>query len=158
MWGAISRHALRTMKRKTRMIRILAAAAALGVVSPAAAFDNTACKSFLAGTWEMSVATELAGRTGRIATRAHYAAGGAFSAVVQIAPDGLAPETQTLAGTWDAAPGPSADSCNASVATGGRDQKDMILIVLDANTVRSEDGVTARRVPATGIKSASVAP
>ncbi len=141
------------------MIRFLTAAAALTLfAAPASAFDNTTCKSFLAGTWEMSVATDLSGRPGRIDTRAHYAAGGAFSAVVSIEPEGLAPEQMTLAGTWDAAPGPSTDSCNASVATGGREQKDMVLIVLDANTVRGEDGATARRVPATGIKSASVTP
>ena len=30
--------------------------------------------------------------------------------------------------------------------------------VLDANTVRSEDGATARRVPAIGVRSASVTP
>ncbi len=141
------------------MIRTLIAAAALiALGSSASAFDNTACKAFLTGTWDMSVATEMGGRPGRIATRAIYAADGDFSATVQIEPQGLAPETQTLAGTWDAAPGPSTDSCNASVATGGRDQKDTILIVLDANTVRSEDGTTARRVPAIGVRSASVTP
>ena len=141
------------------MIRTLTAGLALvALASSASAFDNTTCKSFLTGTWEMSVATEMGGRPGRIATRAIYAAGGDFSATVQIEPEGLAPETQTLAGTWDAAPGPSTDSCNASVATGGRDQKDTILIVLDANTVRSEDGATARRVPAIGARSAAVTP
>ena len=141
------------------MIRTLIAAAALiALGSSASAFDNTACKAVLTGTWDMSVATEMGGRPGRIATRAIYAADGDFSATVQIEPQGLAPETQTLAGTWDAAPGPSTDSCNASVATGGRDQKDTILIVLDANTVRSEDGATARRVPAIGVRSASVTP
>jgi len=141
------------------MIRTLIAATALVALgSSASAFDNTTCKSFLTGTWEMSVATEMGGRPGRIATRAIYDADGDFSATVQIEPEGLAPETQTLAGTWDAAPGPSTDSCNASVATGGRDQKDTVLIVLDANTVRSEDGATARRVPAIGVRSAAVVP
>ena len=141
------------------MIRSLTAFAVLAAfASPAAAFDNTTCKSFLTGTWDISITTDLAGRPGRIATRAVYDADGDFSATVQIVPEGLAPETQTLAGTWDAAPGPSTDSCNASVATGGRDQKDTILIVLDTNTVQTEDGVTARRVPAIGPRSASVTP
>lgn len=141
------------------MIRILAAAATItAFAAPAAAFDNTSCKAFLTGTWEMSVDTDLNGRPGRIATRANYAAGGDFSAVVRIEPQGLAPEEQTLAGTWDAAPGPSTDSCNASVATGGRDQEDTVLIVLDLNTVRTEDGATARRIPAAGMRAASVTP
>lgn len=151
---------LGTMKRDdARMIRILAAAAALGAfVAPASAFDNTTCKAFLAGTWEMSVATDLKGRPGRIETRAHYKVGGDFSATVSIEPEGMTPEEMTLAGTWDAAPGPSSDSCNASVAAGGRDQKNTVLIVLDDNTVRTEDGATARRVPAIGLKAASATP
>lgn len=141
------------------MIRTLIAAAGFAaLVSPASAFDNTTCKSFLTGTWDMSVTTDLGGRPGLIATRAVYGADGDFSATVQITPQGLSPETQTLAGTWDAAPGPSNDSCNASVATGGRDQTDTVLIVLDTNTVQTEDGATARRVPASGVKSASATP
>jgi hypothetical protein len=141
------------------MIRTVAAATLLiAFAAPAAAFDNNTCKSFLAGTWEMSVSTDLKGRPGRIATRAQYKVGGDFSAVVTIAPEGLAPEQMTLSGTWDAAAGPSTDSCNASVAAGGRSQEDTVLIVLDDNTVRTEDGATARRVPAIGIKSASAAP
>ena len=141
------------------MIRSLAL---LGVAAlfaaPASAFDNTTCKSFLAGAWDMSVATDLNGRPGVIATRAIYAADGDFSATINIAPQGLEPEVQTIAGTWDAAAGPSTDSCNASVATGGRDQIDTVLIVLDTNTIRTEDGATARRVPAIGVRSASAAP
>lgn len=140
------------------MIRTLFAAAAIAAITPAAAFDNTTCKSFLTGTWDMTVPTELAGQPGYISTRAVYAADGDFTAVVQIEPHGMTPETQTLAGTWDAAAGPSNDSCNASVATGGREQTDTVLIVLDINTVRSEDGATARRVPAIGARAAAVAP
>ncbi|MFT3810284.1 MAG: hypothetical protein QM698_10230 [Micropepsaceae bacterium] len=139
-----------------RSLTVLAFAAAFA--APALAFDNTTCKSFLAGTWETDVATDMGGRPGRIASRAIYAPGGAFSAIISIFPEGLATETQTLAGTWDAAPGPSSDSCNASVATGGRDQIDTVLIVLDLNTIRTEDGATARRVPAAGIRAASIAP
>jgi len=148
------------MKREeARMIRILAATTTLAVMAgPAAAFDNTHCKAFLSGTWEMSVATDLQGRPGRIDTRAQYKVGGDFSAVVSIEPEGLTPEQMTLAGTWDAAPGPSSDSCNASVAAGGRDQKHTVLNVLDDNTVRTEDGATARRVPAIGVKSAASLP
>lgn len=137
------------------MIRFLAAAAVLtAFAAPASAFDNTTCKAFLTGTWDMTVPTELQGQPGTIATRAIYDADGDFSATVSIQPNGLEPETQTLAGTWDAAPGPSNDSCNASVATGGREQVDTVLIVLDVNTVRSEDGATARRVPAIGVRAA----
>lgn len=142
------------------MIRSLAVfgIAALVATPAALAFDNTACKTFLAGVWDMSVSTDLNGRPGVIATRAVYDTDGDFSATINIAPEGLAPETQTLAGTWDAAPGPSTDSCNASVATGGREQIDTVLIVLDVNTIRTEDGAVARRVPAIGVRSASAAP
>lgn len=141
------------------MIRtLIAAAAALAAIAPAAAFDNTTCKAFLVGTWEASVATEMSGQPGRISTRAVYDADGDFSAIVHIEPHGMTPETQTLAGTWDAAPGPSNDSCNASVATGGREQTDTVLIVLDVNTVRDEDGTTARRVPAIGVRAAAATP
>lgn len=140
------------------MIRSLTALAfAAAFAAPAIAFDNTTCKAFLTGTWDMTVKTDLSGRPGEIATRAVYDADGEFRATVQIVPQGLAAETQTLAGTWDAAPGPSSDSCNASVATGGREQIDTVLIVLDTNTIRTVDGATARRVPAAGIRAASIA-
>ena len=141
------------------MFRSLAALSlAAAFASPAFAFDNTTCKSFLAGTWDMTVQTDMGGRPGAIATRAVYEADGDFSATISIHPEGLEAETQTLAGTWDAAPGPSSDSCNASVATGGRDQIDTVLIVLDLNTIRTEDGATARRIPAQGMRAAAVTP
>ncbi len=127
---------------------ILAAAAALATAN-AASFDNAACKSFLTGTWDMAATTEMGGQAGRIATRAHYAADGTFTAVVQIAPQGMAVNEKTLSGSWSAGPGPSTDSCEASVAIDGQAPTATTLIVLDANTVRGLDGNIATRVTVT---------
>jgi hypothetical protein len=125
---------------------VLAAAAALSM--SAATFDNAGCKAFLAGTWDMAVETDMNGQTGRIVTRASYGADGAFRATVRIEPPGMAASETALTGTWDAAPGPSTDSCNAAVAIDGQAPMSTTLIVLDADTVRSEDGSLARRAAA----------
>ena len=126
----------------------LAAAAALAPMD-ASAFDNAACKTFLVGTWDMTVATDSASGAGRIATRARYGANGAFSATVRVEPAGLAPTETALSGSWSAGPGPSTDSCQTEVIVDGHAPVSATLIVLDGNTVRDANGGLATRVTVT---------
>jgi hypothetical protein len=111
----------------------------------ASAFNNASCKTFLTGAWSTTIETHLDDAKGRIVTQAHYDANGAFSALLRITPQGMATNEMHLAGTWTAAPGLSSDSCAVTVNVTGSPPVQQMLIVLDANTVRDEDGIVAHR-------------
>lgn len=121
---------------------LIAAAAALAFAAPAAAFefDNSTCKEFLAGTWDGTNKRTVEGQTAEVTTHSVYNADGTFTSAQTLVIDGGAPQSRELKGTWDAGPGPEANSCEASITPEGMEKMTVILKILDANTVEGPEG------------------
>jgi hypothetical protein len=127
------------------MKSVFALAAALLAVSPAAAFDNTTCKAFLAGTWNGGGEHDMGGHKATVTTHSVYKTDGSFSSEQTMAMEGQAPMTRTVTGTWDAKPGPEAGTCEASITAAEFGTQTIILTVVDDDTVTGPDGNVSKR-------------
>jgi hypothetical protein len=131
---------------------VLCAAALIAVASPAAAFDNTTCKTFLAGTWDGGGEHDMGGQKATVKTHSTYRTDGSFTSEQSMEMAGQTPMTRSISGTWDAKPGPAADSCEASITAVGlgatpteSGTMSVVLTVIDDNTVRGPDGNVSTR-------------
>jgi hypothetical protein len=125
---------------------VLCAAALVAFASPAAAFDNTTCKTFLAGTWDGGGEHDMGGQKATVATHSVYNTDGTFTSSQTMEMAGQQPMSRTISGTWDAKPGPSADTCEASITAAEIGTQSVVLTVIDDNTVKGPDGNVSSRV------------
>ena len=124
-----------------------AAATALLLATPAAAFDTSTCKSFLTGTWNSEGEAAMGDHTMLVKTHSVYKSDGTFTATQSMEMPGEAPMSQQLSGAWDAKPGPTADSCEASVTANEFGTRSVVLTVVDENTVKDPNGRESHRQP-----------
>lgn len=124
-----------------------AAATALLFVAPAAAFDNSTCKTFLTGTWNSEGEAEMGDHKMMVKTHSVYKADGTFTATQSMEMPGQAPMSQDISGAWDAKPGSTADSCEASVTANEFGTRSVMLTVVDENTVKDPNGRESKRQP-----------
>ncbi len=121
---------------------VAAAAAAAFFAAPAAAFDNTTCKDFLAGTWTFETVQGKA----KINATSTYNADGTFTQVMEATAEGMPPQVMQRGGVWDAGPGSAADKCLAKVTPEGEPENSIELTVIDDDTVATPDGLQSHRV------------
>ena len=126
---------------------IAAAALAAALAAPAAAFDNTGCKAFLAGTWTTEAQEEIEGVKTTISVHSVYSADGAFTQTMEMVKEGAAPQSMSRSGTWDAGPGSKPDTCLAKLFPAGEAESTIELTVVDENTVATPDGRQSHRAP-----------
>lgn len=128
---------------------IFGAAAFVLLAGPASAFefDNSTCKTFLAGVWEGNASMDQGGQTVTIKTHSTYNEDGTFESVRQIEAPNMPATTQAVSGTWDAKAGPAADTCEATVTAKEFGTMSIVLKVLDENTVQGPEGNNSTRVP-----------
>ena len=124
------------------MKKLLAGAVtALAFAAPAAAFDNTTCKTFLAGAWEMTMEEGA----NKVEVHSNYAEDGTFTQTMKITAGGVAQPDMNRKGTWDAGPGPSADTCEATLTPDGEPADKIVLTVVDDNSVKGPEGHVSTR-------------
>ncbi|BCW87051.1 hypothetical protein sos41_01770 [Alphaproteobacteria bacterium SO-S41] len=124
---------------------LLGAVAAFALAAPAAAFDNTTCKEFLAGTWEMSIDQDAGGQKAHIDVHSVYNEDGTFAQTMKVTVGGAAQPDNSRKGTWDAGPGPSADTCEATLTPEGSPADKVVLTVVDDNSVKGPEGHISTR-------------
>lgn len=125
-------------------VQIIAATAALlAFVAPAAAFefDNSTCKTYLTGTWDSTMEREGA----VVTNHSVYNEDGTFTVAQTMSMGGGPEQARRLTGTWDAKPGPAADSCEASMVAAEIGTQTVVLTVIDENTVKGPDGGISKR-------------
>lgn len=125
---------------------ILAGAAALTLTAPAAAFDNASCKEFLTGVWTLETDIPTEAKPTHVSSRSDYKADGTFTQTMTITIDGAAQPEIARKGTWDAGPGDTPDTCKASVTPEGSAAESVVLTVIDADNVKTPDGIVSTRV------------
>mgnify|MGYP000844154472 CR=1 FL=1 len=123
-----------------------AAAAAFLFAAPASAFDNTTCKDFLAGAWKMEIDETIEGKATHISVASEYSAEGTFAQTMTMTAEGAPPQTMSRNGTWDAAPGKTPDTCDATLTPEGQPAQTVTLTVVDENNVKGPEGHVSTRV------------
>jgi hypothetical protein len=124
---------------------LLGAAAACVLVAPAAAFDNTTCKTFLAGAWEMTIDQDAGGQMAHVEVSSLYNEDGTFAQTMKVTIGGVAQPDNARTGTWDAGPGPTADTCEATLTPTGEAAQKVVLTVVDENSVKGPEGHISTR-------------
>lgn len=128
------------------MTRLLfASAAALALLGSAHAFDNSTCKAFLAGTWNVEADMEQNGQKFHYKGHSTYSADGQFKQHRTVEMAGQPAKEFDVAGTWDAKPGAKPDECDASISVTGMQPMSVVLTVVDDNSVKGPDGHIATR-------------
>lgn len=125
---------------------LLGAAAALVLAGPAFAFDNTTCKDFLAGTWQMEIDDTVEGKPAHISVHSVYTPEGTFEQTMTMTAEGAPPQTMARKGTWDAGPGKTADTCDATLTVEGQGAQTVTLTVVDDDNVKGPEGHVSTRV------------
>lgn len=124
---------------------MLAGLASLALLTPAQAFDNTTCKTFLAGTWNITAEIEQNGQKYNYQGHSVYTPEGTLTQHRKlISGDKVVQETD-VKGTWDAKPGAAADECEVTLTLEGQPAKVITATVVDENSVKGPDGNIATR-------------
>ena len=124
---------------------IAAAAIAVAFAVPASAFDNSACKAFLTGSWTLETEQDMGGTKAKIEAASTYSEDGTFTQTMTMTAEGAPPQTMSRAGTWDAGPGSKPDTCLAKLAPKDEPESSIELTVIDDDTVATPDGLQSKR-------------